>query len=137
MTTIKLLAPKCLPEEGLTSVVFEAWQNQTISFLEQEVVNYYFISGIYSTWLSKQTTQDGRRIKILDAADPEKLDIEAKAKPNAETDKQGELQQLLLKRNSQLTKCLQLVSILGTIRRDELLHQPELGVGLSEETLQH
>ena len=110
MTTIKLLAPKGLPEEGLTSVAFEAWQNQTISFLEQEVVNYFFISGIYSTWLSKQTTQDGRRISKLDAADPDKLDIESKSNPDAETAKQGELQQLLLKRNSQLTKCLQLVA---------------------------
>ena len=38
MTTIKLLATQALPEEGLTVVAFEAWQNQVISFLEQEIV---------------------------------------------------------------------------------------------------
>ena len=44
-TTIKLHVPKDLPEEGLTAVAFEAWMNQTSSFLEQEVINYEFIAG--------------------------------------------------------------------------------------------
>ena len=65
MTTIKLHAPKDLPEDGLTAVAFQAWLNQTISFLEQEIINYEFISGDYSTWKVKPETPDGRRIVTL------------------------------------------------------------------------
>ena len=44
MTTIKLKAPNELPEDNLSSVAFEAWQNPTISFLEQETFHYAFFN---------------------------------------------------------------------------------------------
>ena len=110
MTTIKLLSPKDLPEAGLTAVAFEAWQNQTLSFLEQETVNYMFISGNYSTWAAKLSTHDGKRVVDLHAADPDKLIIEAKTGAAAEAEKPNERAQLLLKRNAQLSKCLQLIA---------------------------
>ena len=69
MTTIKLKAPNELPEDGLSSVAFEAWQNQTISFLEQEVFHYEFVSGKYTEWTAKQETEDGKRISTLAAQD--------------------------------------------------------------------
>ena len=64
-TTIKLHVPKDLTEEGLTAVVFEAWMNQTSSFLEQEVINYEFIAGDYSQWRAKNETSNGKRILAL------------------------------------------------------------------------
>ena len=56
MTTIKLHPPKELPEEGISAVAFEAWRNQVLSFLEQELINSEFISGLYATWHAKNTT---------------------------------------------------------------------------------
>ena len=108
MTTIKLLAPKALPEEGLTAVAFEAWQNQVISFLEQEIVNFNFTSGPYNTWTARLLAEDGTRIKNLDARDEELIKIEATADEAAEKGrKKNNLKKL---RNSQLTKCLQLIA---------------------------
>ena len=110
MTTIKLHVPKDLPEDGLTAIAFEAWQNQTISFLEQEIINYEFISGLYSTWKSKQETADGKRLVDLSVNDPDKIAIEAKTGAEAERTKPTERIKLLTKRNSQLTKFLQLIA---------------------------
>ena len=110
MTTIKLHVPKDLPEEGLSAVAFEAWQNQTISFLEQEIINYDFTSGIYSQWKAKQETADGKRISALHVDDPEKVALEAKTGAEAERAKPSERIRLLTKRNSQLTKFLQLIA---------------------------
>jgi hypothetical protein len=110
ITTIKLKAPNELPEDNLSSVAFEAWQNQTISFLEQETFHYEFISGKYTEWKAKQDTADGKRISRLDAQDPEKKVIDAKTGAAAEAAKQGELDNLLIKRNAQLTKFLQLIA---------------------------
>ena len=110
MTTIKLHAPKDLPEDGLTAVAFQAWLNQTISFLEQEICNYEFISGDYSTWKAKQETPDGRRIVTLSVTDPDKTAIEAKQGAEADREKPAEREKLKKKRNSQLTKFLQLIA---------------------------
>ena len=115
-TTIKLHAPKDLPEEGLTSVAFEAWQNQTLSFLEQEVINYEFIAGDYSKWRAKGETNNGKRIIALHAEDPDKKVIEARVGPpgaeatRVEAAKPGQLLVVLSKRNAQLTKFLQLIA---------------------------
>ena len=84
MTTIKLKAPNDLPEDNLSTVAFEAWQNQTISFLEQETFHYEFISGMYKEWKAKQETADGKRISRLDDQDPEKKVIDAKTGVAAE-----------------------------------------------------
>lgn len=110
MATIKLHVPKDLPEDGLSAVAFEAWQNQTISFLEQEIINYDFIAGNYAEWTAKQETADGKRIKSLDEEDPDKKTIDAKTGPAAEAARPGQLVTLLAKRNSQLTKFLQLIA---------------------------
>ena len=50
-----------LPEEGLSVIAIESWQNQTISFLGTRID---FISGINSTWKAKQETDDGKRITV-------------------------------------------------------------------------
>ena len=112
MTTIKLHPPKELPEDGITAVTFEAWKNQVLSFLEQEIINSDFINGLYDSWKAKINTTDGYRITRVSLVDPEKEKLNAKhandkdsgvAKTAAETE-------LLKKRNAQLTKCLQLVA---------------------------
>ena len=112
MTTIKLTPPKELPEDGLTAVAFEAWQNQVLSFLEQETINYEFISGRYATWEAKTNSATGHRIAALKTTDPEKIKTENKVILNDANGavKAAELNDLLLKRNAQLTKCLQLVA---------------------------
>ena len=61
--------------------------HQTISFLEQEIMNYRFISGNYSTWKAKQETPDGRRIVTLSVSDPDKAAIEVKQEIGAERGK--------------------------------------------------
>ena len=109
MTTIKLHVPKDLPEDSLSAVAFEAWQNQTISFLEQELCNHDFTSGIYSEWKPKETAENGRRISSLSEADPDKKVIDAKVGPTV-ADKAAEKATLLTKRNAQLTKFLQLIA---------------------------
>ena len=112
MTTIKLYPPKELPEDGISAVAFEAWQNQVISFLEQEIINHEFISGIYRSWVAKTLSANGRRISEPAASDPEQMKIDAKH--SAATDggaaARADAAELLLKRNAQLTKCLQLVA---------------------------
>ena len=110
MTTIKLHVPKDLPEDGMSAVAFEAWQNQTISFLEQEIINFDFIAGIYAEWTAKQDTPDGKRITDLHVEDSEKKTIEARTGEGAEAAKPGLRANLLTKRNSQLTKFLQLIA---------------------------
>ena len=126
MTTIKLKAPNELPEDNLSSVAFEAWQNQTISFLEQETFHYEFISGKYTEWKAKQDTADGKRISRLDDQDPEKKVIEAKTGAAAEAARPGELDNLLIKRNAQLTKFLQLIANLPLEADKDDVQRPKL-----------
>ena len=103
---------KELPEDGLTAVAFEAWRNQVISFLEQETINHEFISGIYNTWSAKALAQGGRRISSLLRTDPENLKIAAKHRTadDGGAAEAADSAELLLKRNTQLSKCLQLVA---------------------------
>jgi hypothetical protein len=75
MTTIKLHAPKELPEEGISAVAFVAWRNQVLSFLEQELINSEFISGLYATRHAKNTSTNGRRLSRLFAADTDKINL--------------------------------------------------------------
>ena len=112
MTTIKLHPPKELPEDGLTAVAFEAWRNQVISFLEQETINHEFISGIYNTWNAKALAQGGRRISSPLRTDPENLKIRAKHRTadDGGAAEAADIAELILKRNAQLSKCLQLVA---------------------------
>ena len=110
MTTIKLKAPNELPEDGLSAVAFEAWQNQTISFLEQEIIHSEFIAGRYCEWKAKQETLDGKRITNLHNDDPEKRVIMAKTGEDAVAARPGDLETLQTKRNAQLSKFLQLIA---------------------------
>ena len=112
MTTIKLHPPKILPEDGITAVEFEAWQNQVISFLEQETINHEFISGTYKAWGAKALSQGGRRISSLNGTDPEKMKIAAKHRlaDDAGAAEHADNAELLSRRNAQLSKCLQLVA---------------------------
>ena len=72
--TLALKAPLSLPAEGVTSVGFKAHINSLIPFLEQDVVNYYFLKdGIYSTWGARQ---DGHRITELSGDDSDKKSLD-------------------------------------------------------------
>ena len=112
MTTIKLHPPKELPEEGISAVAFEAWRNQVISFLEQEMINTEFVSGLYSTWKARNNTTNGRRLSRLFLDDVDKVKLAAKHSKDTDggAAKEAAEAELLLKRNVQLTKCLQLVA---------------------------
>jgi len=112
MTTIKLHPPKELPEEGISAVAFEAWRNQVLSFLEQELINSEFISGLYATWRAKNTATGGRRLGRLFNDDVDKVKLATKHSKDTDggTAKEAAEAELLLKRNIQLTKCLQLVA---------------------------
>ena len=101
MTTIKLHPPKELPEEDISAVAFDAWRNQVLSFLEQELINSEFISGLYATWHERLFADDTDKIKLATKHKDDKDDGTAKAVAEAK---------LLLKRNVLLTKCLQLVA---------------------------
>ena len=112
MTTIKLHPPKELPEDGVTAVAFEAWKNQVLSFLEQEIINSDFISGLYSNWHAKTNTADGLRISRVSLQDPEAVKLVAKHSKDTDGGiaKEAADKELKKKRNAQLTKCLQLVA---------------------------
>ena len=109
--TLALKAPLPLPAEGVTSVAFKAHINSLIPFLEQDVANYYFLKdGIYSKWGSRQ---DGLRIRVLAGTDPDKTSLDKKKDDQTITadvheEKIGELK---LKRNSQLSKFIQLIVV--------------------------
>ena len=109
--TLALKAPLPLPAEGVTSVGFKAHINSLIPFLEQDVTNYYFLKdGIYSQWGARQ---DGHRISDLTAEDSDKKSLDKQKTDETITEDQHEVKigQLLLKRNSQLSKFIQLIVV--------------------------
>ena len=101
MTTIKLHPPKELPEESISAVAFEAWRNQVLSFLEQELINSEFINGNYATWHAKNTAVNGRRLDKLVNTDPDKVKLDNKHSQDEDGGiaKEAAKTELLLKRN--------------------------------------
>ena len=101
--SLKLKAPEVLPADGVTSVAFKAWKNSLYSFLEQDTVNYlYLTGGIYSTWIALAESEDRKRIQVLHSRDPDKLKLARKVGNDyTQYELETDLDELLLKRNSQ------------------------------------
>ena len=106
-----LKPPEKLPSTGVTKISFKVFLNQLFAYLEQDPVNYFFMKEeCYAIWNPKQ---GGKRIAILSEDDPDKirLDKELEDKRRTETSYTEEKRKLLLQRNSQLGKCVQLVAV--------------------------
>ena len=104
--TLAIKAPLPLPAEGVTSVAFKAHINSLIPFLEQDVVNYFFLEeeNIYTSWTAKQDST--KRISALAATDPDKVSLDAKLTAGTiiELQHTAKTVDLLKRRNSQLSK---------------------------------
>lgn len=114
MATLRLKAPEVLPADGVTSVAFKAWKNALLSYLEQDTVNYLFLpGGAYSTWTPLAETPNRKRIHALSQQDPERIKLMRirLSDEYSQDDRQAELDELLLKRNSQLSKLIQLIAV--------------------------
>ena len=111
--SLKLKAPEVLPADGVTSVAFKAWKNALYSFLEQDTVNYLYLSGgIYSTWIALADSVNRKRIQDLHSRDPEKIKLTRRINNDySQDDLEADLAELLLKRNSQLSKLIQLIAV--------------------------
>ena len=113
MTSLKLKAPEVLPSEGVTSVAFKAWKNSLLSFLEQDTTNYLFLSGgMYASWIALSDSPNRKRISTLNDRDPETLKLQRKIGDlYTNEDLQSDQAELLLKRNSQISKLIQLIAV--------------------------
>ena len=111
--SLKLKAPEVLPAEGVTSVAFKAWKNALYSFLEQDTVNYlYLTGGIYSSWIALAESENRKRIQELHSRDPDKIKLTKKVgNDNTQDELDADLDELLLKRNSQVSKVIQLIAV--------------------------
>ena len=114
--SLRLKAPEPLPADGVTTVAFKAWKNNLLSFLEQDTDNYLFLEGgIYASWSSLDTADSRKRITDLHTTDPDKVKCDRKfaRDPDNYTDNelQEDLRVLLLKRNAQLSKLIQLICV--------------------------
>ena len=117
MSSLKLKAPERLPVDGVTTVAFKAWRNNLFSFLEQDTDNYLFLDGgNYAAWTAQAESADRKRIAELHATDPEALKLQRKLNnPNPAGYTQEDLDEdkriLLLRRNAQLSKFIQLICV--------------------------
>ena len=103
---LKLIQPKELPQDGVTSAEFKPWTNHLTNFLQQDVENFRFLKGgRYSKWIAVDDTNDDKRITELVVADEEVAEIEASA--HAVAIKNSKKARLLNTRNAQLSKLLQ------------------------------
>ena len=111
--SLKLKAPEVLPADGVTSVAFKAWKNALYSFLEQDTVNYlYLTGGIYASWIALAESENRKRIQMLHSRDPDKTKLTRKVGNDYTQDElEEDLDELLLKRNSQLSKVIQLIAV--------------------------
>ena len=117
MSSLKLKAPERLPVDGVSTVAFKAWKNNLFSYLEQDTDNYLFLEGgIYATWIAQTDSADRKRIAELHATDPEVLKLQRKLANNippgyAQEDLNEDLRILLLRRNAQVSKFIQLICV--------------------------
>ena len=107
---LKLIQPKELPADGVTSAQFKPWSNHLINFLQQDVENFRFLpGGRYSSWSPASDSVSNQRIVQLHANDPDFLEIENHATYTA-PQKAAKKEILLHTRNAQLGKLLQHIS---------------------------
>ena len=116
--SLKLKAPEKLSLDGVTTVAFKAWKNNLFSFLEQDTENYLFLpGGVYSSWSAQIDVPDRKRIQAINDTDPEQVKLQRRranhdqAHPYSEEDYDEDKRVLLLKRNSQLSKFIQLICV--------------------------
>ena len=104
---LKLIQPKALPEDSMSSAEFKPWTNHLVNFLQQDVNNFLYLpGGIYETWRPANEVVGRKRIETLDVARDEDLrEIEAGAE-NAIA-KANKKSKLLNNRNAQLGRMLQ------------------------------
>ena len=103
---LKLIQPKELPKDTLTSAEFKPWTNHLINFLQQDVNNFLYLpGGIYEKWLPADEVVANMRIAQLDDNDDD-LDAIAAGADNA-TEKTRKKRVLLKTRNAQLGRMIQ------------------------------
>jgi len=74
---LKLIQPKELPADNLTSAEFKPWTNHLVNFLQKDVENFRFLTGgKYSTWSPASDSASNQRITGLDETDPDSVAIE-------------------------------------------------------------
>ena len=75
--TLKLKVPDCLPASGVSQAAFKVFRQSVVTYLEQDTESFNFLpGGIYSTWLSKESNEDGKRIKKTLNEDVKKMEID-------------------------------------------------------------
>ena len=113
--SLKLKAPDSLPADGVTTVAFKAWKNNLFSYLEQDTENYLFLEGgTYANWTSLQEAINRKRIPELIDTDPQVVKLARKRRNDAnytQEDFDEDKITLLLKRNAQLSKFIQLICV--------------------------
>ena len=112
--SLKLKAPDKLPADGVTTIAFKAWRNNLFSYLEQDVDNYLFLEGgTYETWTSLDSSTNRRRITQAAQTDPEHARL-LRLRNGADYTLEHyyeDVRVLLLKRNAQLSKFIQLICV--------------------------
>ena len=104
---LKLIQPKELPADSLTTAEFKPWTNHLINFLQQDAENFRFLpGGRYSSWLPASESVSNQRITVLNPADQDVLAIDGHATDTI-AQKDAKKETLLNKRNAQLGKLLQ------------------------------
>merc|ERR1719244_1743403 len=110
MAYIKLKPPDVLPATGVTSTSFQVFRNRLTGYILQDTNNYMFVQqhdngeSIYAQW---KPFQSSMRITDLHESDPDLPDIN---KTTDRDEKKRKLDKLVLKRNSQLQKCIQMIA---------------------------
>ena len=108
-----LKPPEKLPSSGVSKVAFKVFYNQLVAYLQQDLNNYMFMEGgVYSKWAPLQ--QNDKRIKDLveGDADFDKLEAEKREKKKEGEVYNKERKALLLLRNSQCARFIQLIAVL-------------------------
>ena len=125
--SLKLHPPSSLPNSGVTSVSFKAWQQTLIAYLEQDNNNFLFLpDGLYANW--RPRGKNALRIPQLDNADPKRQEILARlARANQARDlhpdrapidpydgaaRDQDLAELQTSRNAQLSKFITHITML-------------------------
>ena len=104
---LKLIQPKELPEDNLSSAEFKPWTNHLINFLQQDVNNFLYLpGGIYETWKPANEVAGRKRIDLLDEEKDDDVKVIDAGSDNA-VSKNAKKAKLLNTRNAQLGRMLQ------------------------------
>ena len=117
---LKLIQPKQLPAENVTSAEFKPWQNHLINFLQQDVENFRFLpGGMYAEWGAANEIEGNMRVAALAAEDEDLTAINGVVE--AVPVKEARKTKLFKIRNAQLGKMLQhIVSFVNYTEADDI-----------------